>query len=916
MSKKFPHLSNNESTFPDVSGVDVYKYDNDFDYSRFDAPQMRITVCNVPWDMGEAHVGNRTISGIGNVVHFGTPEKRNEWFSKIPDSKCFRYETEYKNLHRENAINVDIPFDVASKYNYVAVDYNLFANDDSPVINENENGLRWWGWFIREVEMLAPNTTRLHLMNDAWQTFVYGLNIGSMILERGHAPMFATGATDYLSDPINNSKYLLAPDANYGEANIVASSHEHVFNASNMFALIITTADVFGNWNYKTPAAHFIVQGAPAYYAFAVPAPQLSEFLNNCERYASHFVQTIQAIAFVSSDMVTIGGAFWFAGTTCYRVSGDYKQTTVHHIRKDDFGYPLEYRDIAKLYTYPYSYIEVSDGRGDVLQVRIETTNGRLDFAFQTNLVFPWLNLNAHLISTGKQRKTIRFQDATTHNMPIGGNWYEIALKFDIPTFGVVQDAEVNNDYATHFIRAQMGVAAENARANANAAADTALANVNATQAGLIANNADAITNANTKIDDLLDGGSISQIGGSGGYLSSTYAANLDKLSDDLDADRSLMAQQTSLQSGMIASTGLMNAAGSIGGGIMNGALTGGMVAGVPGAVAGGAANGIAQAVSSGMAISISITNNQALTDVQEAHAMAKFRSARDNMMALVDAQKTYNAGVKNADNAYMTSTTNRFSGANGINNANAGRENATSKANATRDYNTAASAIDNQANQAKLNAPLEFGNFANGSDAVSKPLAIFSNVVTQSDYAIAAAGDDFLRFGYALGRQWRFDGDWNVGKYFTYWKLIDFTVKDLSIPDLYMDKLRFFLFGGVTVWRNPDDIGHKTIYENLYPDKPETPDEGETTPTPTPTPTPAPTPDESEETVTPEEYNELKLKVDKIIELLDGAHTGADGSTVNMSLKDRVDFIDTRTKESDRVLSNVKHYDEYDGIM
>lgn len=87
MSKKFPHLSNNESAFPNVSNVDVFKYDNKMDYERFDAPQMRITVCSVPWDMGEAHVGNRTISGIGNVVYFDSPEKRDEWFSKIPDRK-------------------------------------------------------------------------------------------------------------------------------------------------------------------------------------------------------------------------------------------------------------------------------------------------------------------------------------------------------------------------------------------------------------------------------------------------------------------------------------------------------------------------------------------------------------------------------------------------------------------------------------------------------------------------------------------------------------------------------------------------------------------------------------------------------------------------------------------------------------
>ena len=43
---RFPHLtaSGNKSDFPDVSGVNVYAYDNEFDYSRYDHVQMNITL--------------------------------------------------------------------------------------------------------------------------------------------------------------------------------------------------------------------------------------------------------------------------------------------------------------------------------------------------------------------------------------------------------------------------------------------------------------------------------------------------------------------------------------------------------------------------------------------------------------------------------------------------------------------------------------------------------------------------------------------------------------------------------------------------------------------------------------------------------------------------------------------------------
>jgi hypothetical protein len=92
----------------------------------------------------------------------------------------------------------------------------------------------------------------------------------------------------------------------------------------------------------------------------------------------------------------------------------------------------------------------------------------------------------------------------------------------------------------------------------------------------------------------------------------------------------------------------------------------------------------------------------------------------------------------------------------------------------------------------------------------------LIANIVTQSASAIKQAGDEFLRYGYMYEQQYDFDGNWNKGRYFTYWKLRDFWVKNLNIPDMYVDKLRFFLFGGVTVWRRPEDIGNVTIYENM----------------------------------------------------------------------------------------------------
>lgn len=228
----FPHM--NDGEFPHLDNVNVYKFNNDFDYSRYDALQMKLTVCAVPWDMGEAHIGNRTISGIGNVVWFETKANRDAWFAAIPDNQCYRFETKYKDLPHDGYIDVPLPFDIASRFNYIMQEFEPFANANSYVEYESANGHRKWFWFIREVEYLAPNTTRLHILDDAFQTWMYDVNISGMILERGHAPMFATSADRFLEYPIGNCRNLLTEDVNFGSNYIARSSSEFVFNTSSI----------------------------------------------------------------------------------------------------------------------------------------------------------------------------------------------------------------------------------------------------------------------------------------------------------------------------------------------------------------------------------------------------------------------------------------------------------------------------------------------------------------------------------------------------------------------------------------------------------------------------------------------------------------------------------------------------------
>ena len=807
MAKNFPHL--NDTVFPDAGNIDVYQYRNDFDYTRYDYSQMDILVCNVPWDVGEARVGNRTISGIGNVVYFESKEERDEWFDAIPDDKCFRWSTKLKELHRSNTIDVPLPFDIAAKFNYVVVRYNLFANDGSPVLYESGDGLREWFWFIREVEFLAPNTTRLHLLNDAWQTFIYDLDITGMILERGHAPMFKTKTDAYLRNPIGKSGDLLAAD--YMPDNVLSYSayqDTYIFNdAETMKAVIVTTANPTSNvWgsksgdDWRTPAETlYLVQGNPAYYAFAMNAGDLSGFLATMTSDVPQFARTVKCVFFIRPEMLTLGTAFTFCGVSCQPVGGSYKSIDVMNITKSKFGYPSNYSDIAKLYTYPYAWIEVSDGNGDITEIRIESTNGKITVKACMNLVYPFIKVNAHVTSSGKAASgNVTFKNVNTRTMPVGGSWYDYLMKWDVPVFGIVQDPRKFNDYNTHFDRKQQQIAYTNAYDSSIASANTAQTNANAS-ADLVTSNATLTTTANTAITTISNGSADDS-------LDNTRSYNFGVM----DTDNAVIGATASSQIAADEQQAAVTAA--------SGAITGAV-----GAIASAASGNIAGAVSSAVNglvgaastlastnISIHLTSAQAAISQSSNEDHSELSTEKSENDAAT--QKATATSITTAQNALTSGTASNTSATE---KANASRANTTDTANAGRSRNTAINAVMNQIAQASLDAPEEFGNFGYGDTASTRPVGMFANVVTMGDNGIELVGDEFLRYGYEYGKQWDFDGDWNVGNKFTYWKLRDFWVEGLSIADMYVDKLRFFLFGGVTVWRKPEYIGHTSIYDN-----------------------------------------------------------------------------------------------------
>lgn len=845
---RFPHLSS-DSAFPNAKSIDVYKYDNDFDYSRFNARQMDLQICRVPWDAGEAHVGQRTISGIGNVVWFETKEKRDAWFDAIPDAGCFRFSSKFKELHREKVIDVPLPYDIASTYNYLVVKYAMFANDDSPVSYESPNGHRDWFWFIREVEFVAPNTTRLHLLDDAFQTWIYDVNISSMILERGHAPLFSTSVAQFLENPVENNSDLLAEDVNFGsEASIVRHIDSTVINSGDMWACIATTANPLGNWGTKAAGtwlvptdASYTQNGVPSTFVMAVEPSQLSYFLARVTQDVPQFKQTVQGVFFVPKALVTVNRSFNFAEVPCVTLRSFRSTLDFTTLSKESFGYAEEYAEIAKLYTSPYAHIEVTDEDGRVDVIKIEDTTGKLDISASLSLAFPFITLDAHLLGTGGNvQESVTFRNVTERTFQISGRWYETLRSWNVPTFAVILDPTREYDYSTHFDRAQRVTdytteydntlaSASTDQTNSNASSSTDLSNV-ATQAAAAKGNADASADtcvSNTAIQ-VAANTAITSRSNQSALTDTDYVNGLAQASQAWEAGYTRNTTNNEVNAEYASAA--IGAAGGIANSAISGAASGGLI---------GAGIGLLTGAISGAA-SVGQTAVAANLKSDQAEASISYSQAKVNETNNNNNDRTGNQNSANTDNADTTNTASTgvtansaatqkanasrtqsaantcASTTNATNVANASRTYSTIEANANRTRSRAISAIQNDTSQAALRSPFVYGSFSNGDSAANKPIALFANIVTQSDAAISAAGDEFLRYGYRYDKQWDFNGNFNIGKHFTYWKLSDFWVKDLQVPDLYMDKIRFFLFGGVTIWRRPEDIGRVSIYDNM----------------------------------------------------------------------------------------------------
>lgn len=905
--KKFPHLDS-DNDFPYIENVDVYKFVNAFDYSRWNK-NSKIRIVNVIWN-----------SDYKDVVKFDSDSERDSWFDSLDEFHEFTLESKNSRLFPDGSIKLPIPYDVIAKYNYLYVEMPIATGEDNYIDYENSAGKRRWYFFIDSITYQAPNTTTVFLTPDVWTNFINDVDINYMILERGHAPVAYTDTDEYLSSPISHNEYLLAPDYDFGKNTISKKSEFIPFGQGVKWMCIASlcsyndfveqsfgavsgnqtdswdkptysnTTDRYGYQlvvngfkfgdgrdysNVSTPVSSSnssdgnIPNGLNIY---AIPASSCfgnGNFFEVVKNKFPGFFNTIVACFMVDEALIDVNYLGSLSNYNVYRCEGVSKHYGDLRLNKDMFGFPEKYSRFAKLYTYPYSVLELTDNADKTIEVKIEDT-GEVGIELMTSVAFPYIN--TRLLFTG-----IAGQGATSYvwtNLEgeliskemYNSDWYKYCFDMNIPTYSLYMDGRTaynvknyNRSLSNARRSALVGYHnsvrdANTARANAIDLATTAQNNVNASANTMVTNMGNscntatantALTTATNSANRTLANNTATQI---------TSDTNLTSLENTL-SDITLMNQTVSTENESTIATTTNTVQGNIttgvSGGLMQGATAGlgigtvggpaGMAAGaVGGAIVGGVTGAITSGINASVAEANSVVITQANVDVLTVTRTRNIDVAtriRRNNTNVTELNNDCATAQTNNTNACLTSQT---ANTNDCNTTNTNNTSNTAKANATRTKNTSTNNAGYTRDVAILNAKeilensqytaraaykdagnsgaIPYGNYTgNCAPDAYGTRGVQIKVRTQSDGAIAQTGDMFARYGYALNQVWNVkQSGLNLMKHFTFWKAEDIWVDVREASTNLAESVIASIFrSGVTVWNNPDEIGRVSIYDN-----------------------------------------------------------------------------------------------------
>lgn len=740
-------------------------------------PNTTLKLCRVPWD-----------ASYRDVVRFASRETQQEWFDNLDGLEC-----RPATMHIFNTpARVELPFNEASNWNY------LVAYNDYPGLE----GPRAWYYFIQRAEYVNAHCTQLVLMLDVWQSFQHDVTFGSCYVTRGHIGVanehqWNDYGRTYLALPegLDTGSEMVTTSQEY--RSIIEGQHYDIDGGSvdwvDYGLIVVSTTNLTDDpGNISKPklttatgaifeqetdgCSVYYCENRMAYVANIMASGTLFPWITQgiCavymvpkipQDYVSRYGHRVTEI-YGQAVSEEYGNIYSFNSS----LDSDLRYEDVMAIAnfRNKFNVPARYRNLRKLYCYPFCLIECSCLNGTVITYRPEdiqsdTLTIRETYTYapsgaRINFYVPGYN------EAGASTAVPLRIDGKDMGLPIdGGEMLNASFGItNLPHFSVVNNgsalAMANSAYTRAYAQESAQWTRQKALTSANVAnSNAALQREYATRQTNWANENRTATNAIT--------------------------AN--SLNQSLAIGQNQTNQMANLQVEQnIKSNNLNGMAGIIGGGLNAVASRSplGAVNAVGGAFLGSAQTDIANY---GINSSAAVSNSTAAANTAN--------------------QIATNAAATSQANAYA-------SGATGLSNQLSA---ITSQANyglasyaAQGDYQNAIAGINAQVQQMQLTPPTTSG--ALGGDMFNLSNGIMGVLVrfkTCAPSALRAAGEYMLRYGYFVQRFVTPPASLECMEKFTFWQMQEAYVKG-TLPEEYRLTIKGMFERGVTVWNKPEYIG------------------------------------------------------------------------------------------------------------
>lgn len=337
-----------------------------------------VRLLTVPWD-----------SAYRDVVAWESAEARDAWFAKQSGSW---FASNFQNIRPGEPISVPVPYSSVYRYNYIVV-----TNPQQPV--EDEGPARSYFYFVTGAQYLSPQATRLTVQLDVMTTYAGSIKYGRAYVDRGHIAMANANAQAQDGQTLN--RYLSLPEGVDVGSEYVPCAREFIKLESTEHPpkiVIISTANLAAPPG-TTAAPNLnvadgqIVDGLPSgCNVYWCPIDTFKPMMNALKD-KSWVAQCIIAIYAFPGALLTDGPAvkmfgtgpeLHFCGTTSNYNAGDEAYWDTENM----FGQLAkglgDAADVRKLYSYPYSVIELSTLTGNPVFLKPNLVRGN-------HLAIQWL---------------------------------------------------------------------------------------------------------------------------------------------------------------------------------------------------------------------------------------------------------------------------------------------------------------------------------------------------------------------------------------------------------------------------------------------------------------------------------------------------------------------------------------------